>query len=332
MSIIICRCGIWLKSVDGVRVSRCPSCGRAFDASDQAESSFAPSPAAAGRARRAKARRRREDSFVEDLAYPLRDGPGLGLLFFFPPLLAFFSIPVFDFITLFQSGARGSFNPLAILVVPFATPLAISFTLFFGYVLLYFGRILIASSMGRDDHPRYPMWDWQTIVDGVIRWVWAAIVGVGIGLLPLILYFRLGGGFGLAGKLFCLLLFAIGAGYAQMGLAAAILHDNVAVANPLTIGRAIWRIGRDYLRPCCTTTTAVLVGGAIWVRVLYHIEDLTLAAFGLWAFWIYTIYAGMVAMRSLGRCYYRNGAALGWFRSHPKWGNWERPGRIYQNS
>lgn len=322
---------MWLKTAGGPKAARCPSCGRAFDVADQESGTFQPAPAGMRKKGRTS-QRRREDSFLNDLTYPLRDGPGLGLLFFFPPLLAFLSIPVFDIVLLFRAGEREGFNPLALLVLPIATPLMMCFTLMFGYVLLYFGRVLVASSMGRDDHPRYPVWDWQTIVDGVIRWAWAGVVGVGIGALPLLVYFQFGGGFDWLGKGICLVLFSIGAGYAQMGLAAAILHDNVAVANPVTIGRAIYRLGGEYLRPWMTTTVIVLVGEAIWVRVLYHISDLALAAVGLWFFWLYVIFGGMVVMRSLGVCYSRNGATLGWFRARPRWGDWERPGRIYQNS
>ncbi len=329
MSIIICRCGAWLKTASRSSARRCPACGRPLTAKgqDPLEGTFDPEAP-----RRPPRRRRRVDSFVDDLSYPFRDGPAIGLLAVFPPLLAFLSIPVFDIVRLFESETPDTFNPLALLVLPFATPLAITFTLFFGYVLLYLGRILVASSMGRDDHPRYPVWDWQTILEGVVRWVWAAVVGAGIGSIPLLVYLRLGGGLDWVGQGIALLLFSLGAGYAQMGLAAAILHDNVALANPLTIGRAIARIGPDYIRPCLTTVVVLLIGEALWIRVLYHTPDLTLAAVGLWLFWVYALYGGMVAMHSLGACYARNGGALGWFRSRPKWGDWERPGRIYQNS
>ena len=54
----------------------------------------------------------------EALAYPLTDGPGLALLFVFPPFLTIMSVPVFDIVLFFQEGPRGGFNPLALLVRP----------------------------------------------------------------------------------------------------------------------------------------------------------------------------------------------------------------------
>jgi hypothetical protein len=129
-----------------------------------------------------------------------------------------------------------------------------------------------------------------------------------------------------------LLLLAVGLGYAQMGLAAAILHDSVGSAHPLTIAQAIYRIGPEYLRPWGVTTVAVFVGEMLGDVVLNEITDLNLAAVGLWFFWVYGMYAAMISARVLGHTYYRNGAALGWFRAQPKWGAWESSGRLYQNS
>jgi len=250
----------------------------------------------------------------------------------FPPFLTIMSVPVFDIIPLFQSGSGGGFNTLAILLVPFAMPLIISFTLTFGYVLLYMGRALADSSMGRSDHPRYPLWDWQTIVEGIGRWIWAGIIGVGIGGMPAWLYGQIIGHFGPVDQIILALLLGLGIGYAQMGLAIAILHDNLASAHPMAIGQAIARIGRDYLMPWLVTTMAVLFMGLAWYTILALAPNLAVAAAGLWGFWVFFIYQGMVVMHVLGWCCFRNGAALGWFRHAPRWGSWDRPGRLYTNS
>lgn len=336
MSIIICKCGMWLKAPDpdlAGGLGRCPSCGRIIGAETDDRT-----PAPRRRSSRWKpshAKRGEPLGILEAVLYPLLDGPGLALLVVFPPLLAFLSIPVFDIVLLFRSGPRGSFNPLALIILPIATPMFVTFVLFFGYALLYLGRILVASSMGREDHPRYPRWDWQTILDGVIRWGWAAIIGAGVGGLPAWVYIQIRGELNMpawADQFVVLLLLAVGLGYAQMGLAAAILHDNIASAHPLTIARAIYRIGPEYLRPWLVTSLSVFLAEMLGRFVLNDIPNLHLAALGLWFFWIFSLYASMVSMRVLGHTYYRNGLALGWFRTQPRSGYWERPGQLYQNS
>lgn len=342
MPIIICPCGSWLKAPepDDPGSGRCPSCGRLIgpdgtisggpdpDAVKRRPSLFRP-----GGRRRSKAPiRGRSLGFWEAVTYPLRDGPGLALLAVFPPFLTIMSVPVFDIVPFVRSGPTGGFNPLAILLLPFATPLILSFTLTFGYVLLYASRVLTDGAMGRRDHPRYPVWDWQTILEGAVRWAWAAVMGLAVVGPPIVLYVKLRGEFLPADWLVVAVLVALSAGYVQMGLAAAILHDSVAQVNPLTITEGIARIGRDYVVPWLTTAAALLLAVGAAYLVLFRAPSLTAAALGLYAAWIFWLYEAMVVMHVLGWTCYRHGAGLGWFRHAPKWGSWERPGRIYSKS
>ncbi len=334
MSILICRCGMWLKAISpgSAGLCRCPGCGRHLDALGKAVDSATlrqdPFPVHS----RTIAKRGRPIGIGEALAYPILDGPGLALLIAFPPLLAFMSIPVFDMVLLFRSGPRGNFNPLALLILPLALPLILSFVMISGYALLYLGRVLTASAMGENDHPRFPLWDRHTIFEGLARWAWAALFGLGVGGLPMVLYWQACGSLNWHNPIIAVPLFAMAVCYAQMGLAAAILHDNIALANPIAIARAILRIGWDYLWPCLTTVIALSTGCGAWYFVMYRMPNLTFAALGLWAFWVFVLYEAMVVMRVLGWCYYRHGASLGWFRVRPKWGAWERTGNIYKNS
>ena len=43
----------------------------------------------------------------ECLLYPLRDGPGLGLLFFLPPIMWILSLPVYDVISFLAADDQG---------------------------------------------------------------------------------------------------------------------------------------------------------------------------------------------------------------------------------
>ena len=201
MAFIICECGSWLKAPrpgEGGQL-RCPSCGRVVGPDGRPVEVSTEVGAKGGLFRRLKGtdahfpRRGRKVGIGEALAYPISDGAGLMLLTFFPPFLTIMSVPVFDLLLLIRSGPRGSFNPLALLLVPFAMPLIISFSMTIGYLLLYLGMVLAESALGRDDHPRFPLWDRQTIFEGMARWLWAALVGLGIGGLPLLAYGRLRG-------------------------------------------------------------------------------------------------------------------------------------------
>ncbi len=339
MAIVICECGAWLKAPERDRVAaaagppRCPNCGRAAGVGPGEDSAFVPSARGGGKWSRPRAPLRgRPLPLGEALAYPLADGPGIALLVVFPPFLTIMSVPVFEIVTLFRSGPRGDFNPLAFLIVPFSLPMVISFTLTFGYVLLYLGRVLVSSAVGERDHPRYPIWERFTILEGVGRWIWAGLLGFGVGALPAIAYWKNCGDVDWLDLVVFAELLALGAGYAQMALAAALLHDSLAMANPITVARAIWSIGWAYLYPSLVAAVAVMLGAAAWTLVMYYPPGLGTAALGLWGFWVFALYEAMVVLRVVGWCYYRHGQAIGWFRTRPSWGAWERPGRIYSNS
>src|SRR6516225_5637467 len=73
----------------------------------------------------------------ECLLYPLSDGPGLGLLVLFPPVLWVLSLPIFDLIAFIVLSKRDW--ALGLLVLPVFLPLMCSFAMVFGYVLLFLG-------------------------------------------------------------------------------------------------------------------------------------------------------------------------------------------------
>ena len=108
----------------------------------------------------------------ECLLYPLSDGPGLGLLVFFPPVLWGLSLPIFDFIAYLEPMTKGHWA-LGLLVLPVFLPVMFSFVMTLGYALLFLGYILVASAMGENDHPRWPEWHPAEISEGIARWVWA---------------------------------------------------------------------------------------------------------------------------------------------------------------
>jgi hypothetical protein len=267
----------------------------------------------------------------ECLLYPLNDGPGLGLLVFLPPILWMLSLPIFDVISVIQPLTKGDWA-LGLLVVPVLMPMLFSFSMVFGYTLLFLGHVLVSSAMGENDHPRWPEWNRSDISEGICRWFWAALVGVAIGGFPVALYWEHCGDIDWFDWVVFIELMMLGAGYTLMALSASLLHENIIAANPITIVAAVVRIGWDYLRTSLVASVALFLAGlAVWA-LFYKMPAMWVEALSLWAFWVFIFYEAMVVIRMMGLTYHAHALDLGWFRRRPRWASSRRDGRIYANS
>jgi hypothetical protein len=265
------------------------------------------------------------------LAYPWIDGPGVGLMLFLPPVLLFLTLPIFDMIAILEPLSRGDWA-LGLLALPIFLPLVLTFSLVFGYSLLVFGQMFVASALGEPDHPSWPEWDPQEISEGLGRWIWAAVFGVVLGGFPTVAYWIYCGDIDWFDRTIFAELVMLGAGYTLMALAASLLHDNLLAANPFTVLSAIGQVGWDYVLPSLVGGMAVLVAaGALW-SVLFLIPSLKLAVLGLWGFWVLVLYESMVVLRMVGLTYHAHAEELVWFQVRPKWGTPARFGRLYSNS
>jgi hypothetical protein len=99
----------------------------------------------------------------------------------------------------------------------------------------------------------------------------------------------------------------------------SLLHNDFRAANPITVTRAIVRVGWSYVWPCLVTGTAIGLSIGLGAVAFNASED-WVAVVGLWVFWVFVLYAVMVAFRVLGLFYHRHAAKLGWFRDRPRWG------------
>ena len=266
----------------------------------------------------------------ECLAYPVTDGPGVGLLVFLPPVLFFLSLPVFDVIAMVDPLGRGNWA-LGLLALPIFLPLLVSFALVFGYALLFLGQMFVASALGEPEHPRWPEWDSHQISEGLGRWVWAGVFGLALGGLPALAYWIFCGDLDWFDRVVFADLVIAGVGYALMALAASLLHDSLLAANPFTVVPSIARVGWDYVMPCVAGGVAVaLAAAAAWG--VFHLPSMRLSVLALWAFWVFFFYETMVVLRMVGLTYHAHADDLGWFRDRPRWGTPSRFGRIYSNS
>jgi hypothetical protein len=269
-------------------------------------------------------------SLGECLAYPLSDGPGLGLLFFLPPMLWILSLPVFDVISYLQPMKADW--ALGMLIVPIMTPMVFSFAMTFGYALLFLGHMLVSSALGENDHPRWPEWQPSEIAEGIGRWFWAVMFGGALGGIPLVYYRMHCGEIDWFDLVVFLNLITLGVGYAQMALAAALLHDNIIAANPFTVLLAIFRIGWDYLRPCLVAVLVLVMAGMAAWGLIYQMPTIWMEGLAIWLFWVFIFYGAMVVVRMMGLTYHAHALDLHWFRRRPRWTSSGRKGQIYANS
>lgn len=114
-------------------------------------------------------------------------------------------------------------------------------------------------------------------------------------------------------------LIALGACYALMALLASILHEDALGANPITVIRAIRRVGWAYGRPCLICGAALMLAGTALVAV-FEVTNPALAALAYWLFWVFLVYEAIVVLRVLGLFYHRHARVLGWFPERPRWG------------
>ena len=258
-------------------------------------------------------RKRRDLSLGEALRYPVIDGPGIALMVLLPPFLSIMTLPSFDMIVHFKPG--NVLSPFHLIMIPFALPLVFCSTLTIGYALIFLGRILVAAASGQDDHPRLPIWDRVEILEELVRWTWAGLLGLAIGGLPALSYWKHCGPVEWYDLVVFVALALVGIAYSQMSLMTALLHETLTASNPETTLRSIARIGIDYAAPCLVTTTTALMGLAGWWMVLLHSPSPEIGLLGLWAGWVLTLYSGMMVMRVLGTLYYKNESRLAWFRT-----------------
>jgi len=221
---------------------------------------------------------------------------------------------------------------LGLMVVPVMIPMIFSFAMTFGFALLFMGHVLVSSSLGENDHPRWPEWHPSDIAEGIWRWFWAGLLGGVLGGIPIAIYWYRSDEIDALGWMLLIGLAIVGAGYALMALAAALLHESIIAANPYTVIRAIFRIGSGYVRPCVVAGCALILAGlGVW-GLLYRMPSMWLEALALWGFWVFFFYEAMVVLRMMGLTYHAHALDLHWFRRRPRWATSSRHGQIYANS
>lgn len=255
-----------------------------------------------------------EKTFGESLGYPLWCWSSVAMLGFLPPALAFVSTPLPFLLRVLFRGSALQVTGLILLI-----PSTLAGVLVWGYTLVFLGQVLTSSAFGEALPPRLPNVQDEGVVRVLGRWFWAIVAGFGLGVVPAVAYWINCGEVDWMDRLMFANLAAIGAAYAQMALLAALLHDDPLAANPITVGKAILRIGWDY------AGISLLSGGflglmAVSLGALTFVTHPLLFALLTWLYWVAFLYGAMVVLRRLGLFCRRHRVVLAWFSDRPTWG------------
>ncbi len=250
----------------------------------------------------------------QSIAYPLWSWSSVSMLIFLPPALTLTSAPLPVLAGLLFGGTPFTLAGLILSAPGFLMGICI-----WGYTLVYLGNVLTSSALGEALPPRTPHFGEEDVLRVLGRWFWGLIIGVGVGAVPALAYWIYCGEIDWADRLMFINLMALGAAYAQMALLAVLLHDDPIAANPVTVLRAIYRVGWDYAG-VCFLSGAFLVSIVFQLGVIAKIEDTLTHVAVFWLFWVNFLYGAMVVLRRLGRFCHKHRVVLAWFPDRPTWG------------
>lgn len=250
----------------------------------------------------------------QSLAYPLWSWSSISMLIFLPPALTLTSAPLPFLVGILFGGTPFTIGGLLLLAPGFLMGICV-----WGYTLVYLGNVLISSALGETLPPRTPRFGEEDVFRVLGRWFWGAFVGLGVGAVPALAWWIYCGEIDWADRLMFINLTALGAAYAQMALLAVLLHDDPIAANPITVFRAIRKVGWDYAG-ICFLSGAFLVSVIFQLGLIAKIEDPLTHAAVFWFFWVNFLYGAMVVLRRLGRFCHRHRVVLDWFPERPTWG------------
>ncbi len=198
---------------------------------------------------RDRTRRLRGSGILSCLLHPICDGPGVALLVFMPPVLFVLTLPVFDWIAIVdplrRAGLGDGFAGLTNLPPP---------------LVQFHDDPGLHPARPRSDAGRQAPWakpisrvgpsgTQRRSPKGSAVGSGQALFGVAVGGFPTVLYWMYCGNIDWFDRIVFADLIIMGAGYASMTLAASLLHESLAAANPATVLVAIGRIGWDYVQP-----------------------------------------------------------------------------------
>jgi hypothetical protein len=264
-----------------------------------------------------------ESSWLTSFLYPLRGAESMGMLAAIGVLAWALTVlvPEYCLQAMADTEAMGAsllglfFVWIAVLPTFFLGPLVLAFW------LQYLGRILVSSAMGECAPPRSPDRNFDGFLHGLSPWLIWLVLGLGVGLIPAMLWAFPGGRF--TGDLpwQSLALAAVALPYILAALMLSFLHDDAMAAMPWGVLLGLVRLGLSFL------ILSGLIASALGLVAECFVLALTIRAHAFWPYlpialvcWILFLWCQMAIVRLLGLHYFRHKDSLRWHRAHPRWG------------
>ena len=264
-----------------------------------------------------------ETNWFASILYPLRGAEGLGMIAATSGLLWLFTILIPEYcLTLMGDAASMGAPTIGYLIALISSlPVVILLPLAILYWLQYLGRTLVSSAMGETIPPRSPDRNFNGFFNGISPWLIWLVLGVSVGMLPLLCYLGSRNSPTDINSLAALGLFMAGIPYIALALMLAFLHDHPLAATPWHVAIAIFRLkGSFILLSIFIAGLLAVIAGAFGValflrphhyRVYLHVALLS---------WVVAQWMSVVLMRVLGIYYFQRRTSLRWHRESPRWG------------
>jgi hypothetical protein len=265
---------------------------------------------------------RPETAWIASFAYPARGAECLGVMAGLAVLFWIFAVLVPEYCLLMYATADSMGASLlgTLFVMICALPSLVVGPLVLSYWLQYLGRVLVSSAMGETAPPRSPDRNFDGFFHGLSPWFIWLVLGVGIGMMPLVWWGSspslAAGGPGIA-----MLLLLLALPYVLAALMLCFLHDKPLAATPWRVVWNLFRLGVSFWVLCAVIAFAIGLVAGIFQLVLLARPHF---------FWFYLLlclpccvlfhWTVIVVMRLLGTYYYHHKDALRWHREHPRWG------------
>jgi hypothetical protein len=189
------------------------------------------------------------------------------------------------------------------------------------YWLQYLGRVLVTSARGDCAPPRMPDRNFDGFFNGLSPWFIWAVLGLGVGLIPALLFAFGGGASQGSVSWLSLALAAAALPYILAALMLSFLHDNELAAMPWGVLLGLVRLGAPFL------LLSGLVAAALGIASGCFALALLVRSHAFWVYlpialvcWMILLWVQMVIMRLLGVYYFHHKDTLRWHRAHPRWG------------
>lgn len=249
----------------------------------------------------------------DSLLYPFWDLAAITWILIMPFGLAMPYLIVFYMIPVVLQGGVWS------IMLPIVFPMIVVLGVALGYLGLIFSEVLAESSANEVHHPRWPEIDFGAIVGSLFRWSCGLVIGLGLGAIPAMQFWKRAEEHGLGDRVIASGLVACGLLYGLMSLASLILHGDLLALNPVMIIKAIFRGGFPYLQTVWLAICVVMVS-TVALEMINRAYGEFLMLPAAWLAWAWIVYGGTVVSRSLGMTLHTRRKQIGWFPDRERWG------------